>query len=266
MNEKILLLLFFLTFVLVHLAKMTRLYLVLLEQKISFGRFVLIYLKTTFINLLIPFKLGELFRVYCLSKETGNVSIGLLSVLVDRFFDTLALIILLLPLEIFMNGRVSGISIFLLTLVFMLGFVYRMFASTYTYLNKYIIMNKTSRRSMAALRFLETGKTWYDYTRNLIAGRSPLIILFSLSGWILEIGALSLLGDTLGESFGVSNFSEYIAAIFTSLDHRLLTRYTFYGAVIIGVFTAAGYFFNMIQSMQKLQGKRGEHETNTGNL
>ena len=247
MNEKILLLLFFLTFILVHLAKMTRLYLVLLEQKISFGRFVLIYLKTTFVNLLIPFKLGEVFRVYCLSKETGNLSIGLLSVLVDRFFDTLALIILLLPFEFFITGKVTHISIFLLMLVFMLGFAYRMFASTYAYLNKYIIMNKTSRRSMAVLRFLETGKNWYDYTKDLVAGRSSLIILFSLAGWILEIGALSLLAAVLGESFGIKDFSDYITAIFTSLNNRLLTRYTLYGAAMIGFFTVSGYLSHWIQ-------------------
>ena len=252
MNKTILLLLFFLTFVLVHLAKMIRLYLVLLEQKISFGRFVLIYLKTTFVNLLVPFKLGELFRVYCLSKETGNLSIGLLSVLVDRFFDTLALIIVLLPLEIFLNGKVTGISFFLLALVLMLGFAYRMFASTYNYLNKYIIMNKTSSRSMAALRFLETGKKWYDYTKDLVAGRSPLIILFSLSGWILEIGALSLLGAALGKPFGILDFSEYIAAIFTSLGNSLLTRYTLSGAIIIGFFTVAGYLGKIIHRTQRL--------------
>ena len=36
----------------VHLFKMARLYLVLMEHKISFGRFVLLYIRTTFINLI----------------------------------------------------------------------------------------------------------------------------------------------------------------------------------------------------------------------
>ena len=38
-------------FILVHTAKMLRLYLVLMEHKIGFGRFVLLYLKTTLVNL-----------------------------------------------------------------------------------------------------------------------------------------------------------------------------------------------------------------------
>ena len=45
-------------FILVHTAKMLRLYLVLMEHKIGFGRFVLLYLKTTLVNLIIPLKLG----------------------------------------------------------------------------------------------------------------------------------------------------------------------------------------------------------------
>ena len=45
-------------FIAVHFFKMLRLYLVLMEHRISFGRFILLYLRTTFINLITPFKLG----------------------------------------------------------------------------------------------------------------------------------------------------------------------------------------------------------------
>ena len=89
--------LFLILFMLVHIAKMTRLYLVLLEQKISFGRFVVVYLKTTCVNLIVPFKLGEIYRVYALAKETKKFPVGFLSVLVDRFFDTVSLLLILIP-------------------------------------------------------------------------------------------------------------------------------------------------------------------------
>ena len=54
----------------VHIFKMMRLYLVLMEHKIDFGKFVLLYLKSTLVNLIIPFKLGEVYRVFCIKKET----------------------------------------------------------------------------------------------------------------------------------------------------------------------------------------------------
>ena len=41
-------------FLAVHAAKMLRLYLVLMEHKIGFNRFLLLYCKTTFVNLVIP--------------------------------------------------------------------------------------------------------------------------------------------------------------------------------------------------------------------
>lgn len=73
-------------FLTVHLVKMMRLYLVLLEQKMEFKRFVSAYLRTTMLNLLIPFKIGEIYRVYTFSKMVNSVQIGLFSVIIDRFF------------------------------------------------------------------------------------------------------------------------------------------------------------------------------------
>ncbi len=50
--------LFLIGFFAVHALKMMRFYLVLLEQKLSVRDFVFLYIKTTFVNLLIPFKLS----------------------------------------------------------------------------------------------------------------------------------------------------------------------------------------------------------------
>ena len=60
-------------FIAVHFFKMLRLYLVLMEHRISFGRFILLYLRTTFINLIIPFKLGELYRI---EEITGHENLA----------------------------------------------------------------------------------------------------------------------------------------------------------------------------------------------
>ncbi len=78
--------LFLLGFVVVHAAKMIRLYLVLMERRIVFRRFVLLYLKTTFVNLIVPFKLGEVFRIYCISRETTKFQIGTAFLIRRRFY------------------------------------------------------------------------------------------------------------------------------------------------------------------------------------
>ena len=132
--------LFLIGFIVVHLAKMMRLYLILLEQKIEFRRFVLTYLKTTFVNLVIPFKLGEIYRIFCFSRETKVFQIGLFSVIVDRFFDTVALLVILIPFEVFITGKVTWVTGALTIFAALAIFIYIVFPGIYTYLNRYIIM------------------------------------------------------------------------------------------------------------------------------
>lgn len=238
--------LFLIGFIVVHLAKMMRLYLILLEQKIEFRRFVLTYLKTTFVNLVIPFKLGEIYRIFCFSRETKVFQIGLFSVIVDRFFDTVALLVILIPFEVFITGKVTWVTGALTIFAALAIFIYIVFPGIYTYLNRYIIMNKTSGRSMTALRGLEVTKTWYDYIRNLVSGRYALIILLSCAAWIMEVGVLWGLSAMRRMSFGAAAFSEYIAAIFMSGSSRLLTAYTWSSATTMGVLTIVGYLLYYI--------------------
>ena len=91
-------------FVLIHCIKAMRLYLILLEHQIPLQRFIGLYVKTTFVNITIPFKAGELFRVYCISDEVHNTQVGWLSVIIDRFFDTSVLLVFLVPYEAFTNA------------------------------------------------------------------------------------------------------------------------------------------------------------------
>ena len=119
-------------FIAVHFFKMLRLYLVLMEHRISFGRFILLYLRTTFINLIIPFKLGELYRIEEIARVTKIWQVGFLSVLVDRFFDTLALLCVLLPLDLILRGGISVITIVFLVALFVIALVYLAIASAFS--------------------------------------------------------------------------------------------------------------------------------------
>ena len=148
-------LLFLTGFILVHFCKMMRLYLVLMEHGISFSRFVVMYLETTLVNLIVPFKIGEIFRVLVISKETKHWQVGILSVITDRFFDTLALCAILIPVDIWYLGRLSPITWIFLAILFIIVICYVSLMPTYGYLNRYIIMRKNSPRSMAALRGLD---------------------------------------------------------------------------------------------------------------
>ena len=91
-------------FICVHLIKMMRLYLIVMDRKVSFDRFVPAYLRTTLVNLVIPYKIGEIYRIVVFSRISGGFKTGFFSVLIDRFFDTLALCLILLPYQILFSG------------------------------------------------------------------------------------------------------------------------------------------------------------------
>ena len=101
---------FLCVFFLVHIAKMSRMYLVLLEQKIPFRRLLWTYLKTTFVNLVIPFKMGECYRIYCYAKDTKVFQIGLFSVI--DFLIQWDFSYCLYPLSCFLQGRLLGLQAF----------------------------------------------------------------------------------------------------------------------------------------------------------
>lgn len=244
--------LFFVGFVLVHLAKMLRLYLVLMEHKIPFGRFVLLYLKTTLVNFIIPYKIGEAYRFYCISRETKHWQVGILSILVDRFFDTLALCMILVPCDILIVRMIanavgtvvsaplycilSDITLLFLVILLLIAVCYVSILPTYKYLNRYLIKEKCSQRSLAALKGLDVVKEWYDFTQNLISGRFALILASSFVGWIFEIMTIGVLAKALRIPFTPMEFEKYIQAIFGLSESHIFDMYTQYSVLLMAVF------------------------------
>ncbi|MCR4691201.1 MAG: flippase-like domain-containing protein [Lachnospiraceae bacterium] len=201
-------------FILVHLFKMIRLYLVLMEHKLPFWDFVLLYLRTTFVNLLIPFKLGEVYRIEEISRLTGIWQVGVLSVVVDRYYDILALFLWLLAIGIWQGGVFCVIFPVFGVLILLGALLYLAIPGSFSYLNRYLIRRGRSGRSLAALRGLDLVKIWYDFTAKLIEGRAFLIIATSALGWGAELITLFCLGRSCGLMFRVSDFGNYIDSIF----------------------------------------------------
>lgn len=224
-------------FGLVHLIKLMRLYLIVMERDVMFERYVPAYLRTTFVNLLVPYKLGEIYRVGVMSRITGSFKIGFFSTLVDRFFDTLSLVLIILPYQLFISGKVTVPIILLFAFLVIMILFYILYPSTYRYLNRFIIMNRTSGRSMTALKWLESIHEWYEYVRQLVTGRYGLLIMFSFVAWIFEFGVLALVSKLLGQTFDIQAFGDYISGILGGLTGRLSHVYTIGAAAVILVAT-----------------------------
>ncbi|MCR5831025.1 MAG: flippase-like domain-containing protein [Lachnospiraceae bacterium] len=224
-------------FICVHLIKMMRLYLIVMDQKVSFDRFVPAYLRTTLVNLLIPYKLGEIYRIIAFSRISRGFKTGFFSVLIDRFFDTLALCLILLPYQILYTGSVAVPTILLVAFVAVIVITYMVFPASYTFLNRYIITSRDSKRSMMALSALEHVNGWYTYVRDLVAGRYGILFLFSLAAWILEMTVLAGFTKICDGTFAVADFGAYIESIVSGKNYDIKMWYTNTSAAVIAVLT-----------------------------
>ncbi|MCR5420507.1 MAG: lysylphosphatidylglycerol synthase domain-containing protein [Lachnospiraceae bacterium] len=245
-------------FLIVHIIKMFRMYLVLLEKGVEFKRFVFAYCRTTLINLIIPFKLGEVYRVAVYSKLIKNLGVGIAGVIVDRFFDTLALVLILLPILVLYPAKISMVSVFLIVFVLFIIFVYLMFPSTYKYLNRYIIINRESKRSMAILHWLELLNVGYEHIRKLIIGRYAIITVMSFGAWVLEGGLLFVIAKLVKLKFDLLDFSEYITSILSFVHSEVQQKYTLFSIVLMSVLTLITGIAVFISSGNKRTKKDGK--------
>ncbi|MCR4890662.1 MAG: flippase-like domain-containing protein [Lachnospiraceae bacterium] len=242
--------LFLILFLAAHTAKFIRLYLVLMEEKrLPILQTLGLYARTTFVNLLIPFKLGEFYRIFEVFLFTGSGKVGVSCVAVDRFFDTAALLAIILPFELLFVGRLSLFPLLLFVGLIILLFLYLSFQPSYRYLNRYFICRKRSQRALGALKALDLANDWFQYVRRLVSGRSPLILLSSFFGWGMEFLALKVFAGLFGEIFGIYEFNQYINSIFLSGDSMVEKPYSLVALVIVG---AAALFFTLLWVVRRL--------------
>ena len=241
-------------FFIVHAVKMMRLYLILLDRQIPFARFVPAYFRTTLVNLIVPFKLGEVYRVCEFWRLSGGFNTGFFSVLVDRFFDTFAIVLILLPYQMIVSGRVTLPVILLSVFLVVIVFAYVIFPSTYRFLNRYIIMTRSSQKSMAVLKGLEVVNEWYEYVQNLISGRYGILILFSLLAWIAELFVITGFAKLGGKSFSIGDFGTYIESIISGKTDAITWQYNIIGAAIILI---AAVVFTILYLLSSRKGAKG---------
>ncbi len=206
---------FIILFFLAHLFKFVRFYLVLMEQRsLTLRQAVFLYTRTTFANLIIPFKCGEFYRIAAVCHMTGKIQVAFLSVIIDRYFDTLALMLLMI-LFMAASSVSVGIGAVIMAVFLAVGFLaFHSYTRTAKYINRYFIMHKRSDRSIQVLRTLDVMDSWFAYAKTLVEGRSALLFLSSLGGWIFEFLALAVFSRYRGLDFSMGEFNSYIGSIF----------------------------------------------------
>lgn len=219
----------------VHALKALRLYLTIYGVDINLISYLKIYCKVTPASMVLPFKLGEFFRMYCYGCELQNMLKGIVSILLDRFMDTMALVTAILIVCIFQHGRLSAVIYFLVVFLLMMLLIYFVYPGLYKYWKLYLLRAAASEKKLLALNWLEKLQRIYAEIETVVRGKGVILYFLSLIAWSVEIGyvvLLNMLTDNadlnhavsiyLSSSTGLVNSSELQQFVFISVIGLLL--------------------------------------------
>ena len=174
--------------------KAFRLYLLLMGRGLQWRRYVFLFCMTSFVSILLPFKAGEIFRLYVFGKALGGYIKGASLIFLDRFVDTLGL------LSVIIVGKLMFSWTFDVPLVMSLVGIMGMLVALYLFLPgflKYWRQNMLEGRSssvrLAWLEMIKFIDNAYLDVRQMLQGRFGLLIFMSILSWSVEMGSLIVL-------------------------------------------------------------------------
>lgn len=221
------------TVVIVHFLKAFRLYLALYGSNISASSYAKIYCKVTPVSILLPFKLGELFRMYCYGHQIDNMLKGIVTVVLDRFMDTIALVTMIIVMWFYSGETIIPLVYLLVVFLVAAVLIFIVFPGLYAYWKKYLLRADATPRKLRILFYLDKMNMVYDEIVNVSKGRGIILYALSLLAWITEIGSVVLMNG-LGEKTGLSQkISEYLRSALSGNQSIELKRFILISVVLM---------------------------------
>lgn len=150
------------------------------------------------VSIVLPFKLGDLYRLQQLSQLEGNVVRPLLVILLERALDAVVLLVLLgvllmtagIPSTIHIVSLVLGGALLagVLTLTVLGPGLWS--------LQQYIVTTQSSARVVRLLRLVEFLRRSIELAADCLRGNLALLLCLSALVWILEAFTLVLVAPT----------------------------------------------------------------------
>lgn len=197
----------------INTIKALRLYIALFGESMNNFQFVKYFLKTSCVNIALPYKSGELYRVFLFGNFIKSYTKSFTIVILDRFVDTLGLTtVALFQIMLHFSTKASlKIYAWLALFLGMVILAYCLFVPFYKYWNKFLIFNKSSERTLIGLKILNICYRAYLNANKIIRGRFVILYILSLVAWGIETWSIHRFLENW--SFDLSN---YLSNILTS--------------------------------------------------
>lgn len=217
--------------VLVHMIKALRLYVALYGTSLSLGDYLKVYCKVTPVSMILPFKVGEFYRMYCYGRQMGSYLKGIVIILFDRFMDSAALLTALLLVWIFNSGKMTALVYMLLIFLVVVLLLYFVYPGIYRFWKKYLLQVKVSNNVLNMLKLLESINHIYAEIESLAKGRGFILYIISIAAWCVEIGGVSLLAKKVSADGCVGQVMDYLNSAMTGGANELLRGFIFIGVI-----------------------------------
>ncbi len=205
--------------------KSLRLYIMIFDKgSISLSKHMVQFLKTIPASIIIPFKLGDLFRAYVYGFWLNDYFAGAVVIFLDRFFDSLALVIVLLSIGMVYAHPLPWIAYILLFFMIVAIACFLSFMPAYIYWNNYFIQSKTTRINIKILANLKAIEKGYKNISEIIHGRGGLLFILSLFAWIIEVGSTMLIGIMFTNDASVHIVYSYLSSAVTGHENIYIQR------------------------------------------
>lgn len=239
------------TVLLVHAIKFFRLYFIILEDMLPINVALRAYVKTTFVSILIPFKIGELYRMYVYGYKLNNYSKGVYSIIIDKYFDAVILAILFLSAKYLSIPTNTTILAILLTFIVIVTFIYKTFDSTYRYLNRFLLARGGGSKSLNSLKALEHCHNIHKNIKQMVHGRQLICLVLSALAWSIECLGIVFISRSIMPSDIVAHTTNYISQGFFGISNNIMSIYTLCCAIVFLIAIVIIYAYQITKFAQR---------------
>lgn len=237
--------------ILVHFLKAIRLHFALYGIDISFRDYLKIYCKVTPVSILLPYKSGELFRMYCYGIQTGNMLKGFITVILDRFIDTIALLTMIVVELAVFGGTVIPLVYILIVFIVTSFALFAMFPGTYKYWTKHLLKSDATPRRITTLKLLNKINIVFNEIVFITKGRGVILLFLSLLAWTVEIGTVSILYK-LNDGTDISGkTSEYLTSALVGTNSIELRQFILISVILMLLIYLIVEIYDLIAAERK---------------
>lgn len=220
------------TALIVHSIKAFRMYLALYGSGVNLRRFLKTYCKAAPVSIVFPYKLGELYRIYCYGVLLNDAPKGIVITLLDRFMDTIALVTIILLMWMFYGVHIASIATVLTVFLIFILLIYIVFPGVYQFWKRYMLKAAATKKRLTALGLLESCNNVFLEITGVTQGRGIILYFLSLIAWGIEIGSVALRVTLLKDETPGKVISEYLQSTLSTIQSNPLKLFIFMSVIL----------------------------------